>query len=79
MIALDIEKTRESDQRRMTEVESEVEGRGRAYWSEVAVTPERKMATVERFWEEDTLRAWRFLKYVTETVSFVPLFYCEVG
>lgn len=44
-----MERTREIAQIRMTEVESDDVGRGRAYCNEVAVTPDKKMATVERF------------------------------
>lgn len=48
-IALLIEKTSESVQMKLVKVFSDDEGRGRTNCSEVAVTPDKKMATVERF------------------------------
>lgn len=50
-IALVMEITRERNQRKVTARYAGEDGRGRTYCMVVAVTPERKIARVERFWK----------------------------
>lgn len=53
-IALAIEHIKERNQRKVTARYVGDDGKGRTYWIQVAVTPERNIAILERFCNAET-------------------------